>query len=83
MFHSVVEWRIKNTEVNLARRNTFKSDKRRKELNRAKKQEEKRQQRFGKGKNPQETPGEETTAKEESDEGCAGSSAGSSQCPDN
>lgn len=51
-------------EVALAGRSAFKSEKRRKELIRAKKQEEKRQQRFDRSRGAHKEPeeGEETQA---------------------
>jgi hypothetical protein len=55
----------RRTEVQLAKNRGYKSEKRRKELNRTKKQEEKRQRRFDREKRPEEeTP--------QAEEGAAG-----------
>jgi hypothetical protein len=63
MFHDMMHER---TEVTLARRGAFKSEKRKKELARLKKQEEKRQRRFGdlpqKETEEQTAEGQEQTA---------------------
>ena len=46
----------KNEEVSVARRGNYRSDKRRKETDRLKKQEEKRQRRFAKGRGEEKGP---------------------------
>jgi len=59
--------------VPLARRGNYRSDKRRKETDRLKKQEEKRQRRFAKGHEQEKGP-EETEEGQEGQEGREGES---------